>query len=87
MANLEYNFTQKVECYHVLTKSAFNRHTFLVKNVERLAKDVNQMAIDLEYDINLQQRHSLQVLKLVLLIFICIRDLVMYECLQIIVPE
>ncbi len=54
MANLGYNITQKAERYYVLIKSAFNRHTFLVKNVETLAKDVKQMAIDLEYDINLQ---------------------------------
>lgn len=87
MANLGCNTTQRAEGYHVLTKSTLNRHESMFKAVQKLAKDVKQMAIDFERDINLQRRHLPRILELDPPPFMPIRDLVTYECLQMIVPE
>lgn len=42
MANLGCNTTQRAEGYYVLTKSTLNRHTSIVKAVQKLAKDVSK---------------------------------------------
>lgn len=87
MANLGCNTTQRAEGYHILTKSTINRHTSMVKAVQKLAKDVKQMAIDFERDVSLQRCHLPRILELDPPPFMSIRDLVTHECLQMIVPK